>query len=306
MRHLGGPLNTLIGAPLRRRRLLKVINDSHTEKPDDITIMIGIKNRVNYRLANSLKSLRSQTYPNNLIKIIVVDYENDEENSAKLKKICALHDAKILRVNNRPVWNKSHCFNVAIKHTTTKFLMSNDADMIMSSNFIESVVNTLKSNPLSLVLAEMRDLPEAMESTLKKYAEENSVPDIEFLKANTKVRKTHTQLGKENENAHISILATYTFFYHCIHGYDEFYELWGAEDNDMFRRFYYFGLTPKNINDRAFYMHQWHQQFEGLQKDNIKATIKRNQDYYYNNHSIVRNKDSWGKLPAEETSCTNR
>ncbi len=293
-RHLGGPINTLLGVHVRRQRLLRKIKNDYADKPDDITIMIGIKNRVNYRLENSLKSLRAQSYAQNLITILVVDYGNEIEDSLKLRKICERYNAQLLTVNNRTVWNKSHCFNVAIKNTTTKYLMSNDADMIMSANYLEEAINLLKDNPLSLVLGEMRDLPCEMESALKKYVDDNTVPDAEMLKHQTKVRKTHTQAGKELENAHISISVTYTLFYKMIRGYDEFYEYWGWEDNDMFRRFCYFGLKPKNIADRAFYLHQWHEQFEGLQKDKVNKTIQRNQKYYNNNHSIIRNKDNWG------------
>lgn len=305
-RHLGGPVNTLFGVHLRRQRLLYEIKKNYADKPNDITVMVGIKNRVNYRLENSLKSLRSQSYPERLITILVVDYGNEIEDSIKLKKICTRYNAKLLTVNNRNVWNKSHCFNIAIKNTSTKYLMTNDADMIYSSNYIEEAVNALKKNPLNLILGEMRDLPCEMALPLKKHVENNTLPNAEILTQQAKLRKSHTQTGKENENAHISILITYTLFFKTIHGYDEFYEYWGLEDNDMYRRFYYFGLKPHNISNKAFYLHQWHEKFEGLKHDNLKQKIKRNRDYYYNNHSIIRNKDSWGELPMDETTSTSQ
>src|SRR4029079_2259886 len=43
-------------------------------RTDDITAVIGSRNRADYRLENAIRSIRSQTYPADLIRIVVVDY----------------------------------------------------------------------------------------------------------------------------------------------------------------------------------------------------------------------------------------
>jgi predicted glycosyltransferase involved in capsule biosynthesis len=204
------------------------------------------------------------------------------------------YDAKVIRVENRPIWNKPHCLNVAIRQAETKYTMPIDADIILSENYLEKTIQTLKSHPLSIVLSEMLDLPEESTKILENYAKTDlKISDVELLKNKTTVRKTHTQLPEHN-NIHISLHATYTFIYHEIRGYDEYYTLWGSEDNDMYRRLTYVGLTPISIGNEAYYMHQWHKKHESINSSNLGQVIKNNHIYYENNHSIARNENSWG------------
>lgn len=294
MRHLGGPLNTIVSIPLRRYKFINLIKKNYNDKPDDITVMICIKGRLDYRIENNLKSIRAQTYPQNLIKIIIVDYDNNKDDATKLQQLSKRYDVNLIRVDNRPIWNKSKAFNIAIKHVSTKFLMANDADMIISPNFLAETINSLKDNPFSLVLGAMLDLPEEMETTLKKYIKDDLDPDTELLREHTKLRKTYEQ-SNDDEIKHIAIYATYTFFLKKINGYDEFYEYWGWEDHDMYRRLCYLGLKTINIFDKAFYMHQWHEKFEGVKHDGLREIIETNRNYFYSNHSIVRNNCDWGK-----------
>ena len=81
---------------------------------DDVTVIIPIKNRYDFRLENALKSLRNQDYRQDLIKIIVVDYDGLLEFINPLKKLCQKFDAKYIRIEERPVWCKSECLNVGI------------------------------------------------------------------------------------------------------------------------------------------------------------------------------------------------
>ena len=48
-------------------------------KKEDITVVIGVKNRFDHRLENAFKSIRSQDYPQKLIKITLVDYDSDKK-----------------------------------------------------------------------------------------------------------------------------------------------------------------------------------------------------------------------------------
>ncbi len=294
MRYLGGPLNTLVGVHFRRRKLKQLIAREYSTKPDDITVMICIKGRMDFRLENNLRSIRSQTYPKELIKIVVVDYDNHEEDAKKLRSLCEKFEAKIIRVTNRPVWNKSHAFNVALRHVETKFLMTNDADMILSQNYIEESIKSIKSKPLSLVLNVMLDLSEDSVEELELYAKNGHVPDTENLKSNTIKRKTYTDIVGADE-MHIAIFVTYSIFCKIIRGYDEFYTFWGSEDNDMYRRLHYFGLETINLKNRAYYMHQWHPKYEGVQHPGLNEVIKKNRDYFNLNHSIIRNDNNWGE-----------
>lgn len=294
-RYLGGPINTMIGVHLRRIKLTKKIKNELDGLPDDITIMIAVKGRLGYRLINNLKSIREQSYPQSLIKIIIVDYDNSEEDSSWLREISKKYDVNLISVSNKPVWNKSHCFNVAIRSVDTKYVMANDADMIISQNYISEAIKKLKKNPLGLILNVMLDLPQDVEKYLIDCSQENREIDLNYLKNCASIRRTYTQIN-EDEEVHIAIFVTFAFFLKMIHGYDEFYKYWGSEDNDMYRRLCYFGLKTVDISDTAFYMHQWHEKYEGVQHEGLREIIKRNSEYFYNNHSIIRNGNKWGEV----------
>ena len=83
-------------------------------------------------------------------------------------------------------------------------------------------------------------------------------------------------------------------------GYDEFYTLWGREDDDLVKRFELLGLKMRYITDKTSYIHQWHKRFMGLgrSKKHIKKQIKKNDSYFNRNNSIIRNPDSWGELDS--------
>ena len=55
----------------------------------------------------------------------------------------------------------------------------------------------------------------------------------------------------------------YTTFFKAIRGFDEYYEEWGGEDDDLMRRFEYLGLTTQTPPDQSFYLHQWHADSRG-------------------------------------------
>ena len=83
-------------------------------------------------------------------------------------------------------------------------------------------------------------------------------------------------------------------------GYDEFYTLWGREDDDLVKRFELLGLKMGYITDKTSYLHQWHKKFMGLgrSKKHIKKQVKKNDSYFNMNNSIIRNPDGWGELDS--------
>jgi hypothetical protein len=93
---------------------------------------------------------------------------------------------------------------------------------------------------------------------------------------------------------HPSITLTFTAFYQSIRGYDEFYEVWGSEDEDLMRRFRCLGLQPKVLDSGSFYLHQWHPKFEDVPGGKENNQIGRNSAYFRRMHSIVRNDREWG------------
>jgi glycosyltransferase involved in cell wall biosynthesis len=287
MRHLGGPWNTLAAAPLRRRWLRRRVAAESRGRADDVTVVIGAKNRADQRLTNTLACLRAQDHPADLVRIVVVDYDSEADSAARLRAICARFDAATLRVDGRAVWNRSHCMNVAIKQARSKFVLSTDADVLFGTSYLREALSLLRAEPLTVVYPRVLDLPAGSETDPSLARADGTAPDIEELMRRAQPRS--------RGNRHAGINATYTLFYRLIRGYDELLEVWGSEDNDLARRFAYLGLKAESMQDRSTCLHQWHPKHEGVRSPGYEKIIRRNESYFERTHSIYRNPSGWGE-----------
>src|SRR5262245_7440332 len=72
--HRNGLLKTCIYAPVRQAVVRYLVYPRLCGAPDTVTVVIGVRNRADTRLASALASLRRQRYPQELLRIVVVDY----------------------------------------------------------------------------------------------------------------------------------------------------------------------------------------------------------------------------------------
>ncbi|MFT6779334.1 MAG: putative glycosyltransferase involved in capsule biosynthesis [Paraglaciecola sp.] len=287
IRYQGGPLNTIFQRPKRQKRLESFIKSVTTVK-DDITVVYGIRNRVDYKFWHSLNSIRVQNYVPNLINILVVDYGSIESDLTMIRKFCAQFDAKLLETNKDGDWNRAHCLNIGIKRVNTKYLLTTDTDIIFSDNYISELIETLKQDPLSVIFSKCLDLKESANKFLIANFESNQAIDSKELKSQAE--------GRSSGEANAGINASFTQFYKDINGYDEYFKLWGSEDNDIKRRLEYYGLESRSIASKAYYLHQWHPKHEGVNASlELKKTIEENHRYFKNDHRIFKNTDDWGE-----------
>jgi predicted glycosyltransferase involved in capsule biosynthesis len=255
-------------------------------RPDDITVVIGVCNRSDYRLINVLRSIRAQTHPADLVRVIVVDYGSGLESAQRTMRICEGYRAEYVPVDRVPIWSRSRCLNIGIRLAHSKFLMICDVDLVLSPRYLSDAVRVLTISPLSVVCSPMLDLPEESAELLERTA--NAREDFQFDKWKQWCSARH------DWKFHPSIGVTYTVFYKLVRGYDEYYQEWGSEDDDLMRRFKYLGLESRVLDSGSFYLHQWHPKYEGLPDGRNTAQIERNRLYFEKNHSILRNDRDWG------------
>ncbi|HZO62946.1 MAG TPA: glycosyltransferase [Gaiellaceae bacterium] len=267
-----------------RAWLRRAVLESELGRPDAVTVLIGARNRANYRLENALRSIRAQTYPASLVHAMVVDYGSDPADAARTAAMCARFEAEYVRVDGVDVWSRSRCLNVGIRRAATKFLQISDADIVFPPRYLAGCVEVLRAAPISVVGSAMLDLPEESARELERAASEDGVLDA----------WTHAGRPRNGEPHHVSICATYTAFFHAVRGYDEFYEVWGEEDDDLHRRFVYLGLTPRTLGPDCSYLHQWHPDSERARDGENAERVRRNQLYLSQAHSILRNDGRWG------------
>ena len=263
-----------------------------TDKPNDITVVIGVKNRGDYRLVNCLKSLRGQAYPENLIKIIIVDYDSQINYAEKFERLCDRFDAQYLRVENRPVWSRSKSLNIGIKLAKTKFILTSDVDIIFAPNYIQEAIVELKRNPFQYILSKVMDLPK-----------EAVASEIEASTDYYQLRQLSQYRGDREENKQVKgffgkgINLSYAYIYQWLRGYDERLSVWGGEDNDLIKRFELLGIKMVDLSAKTSYLHQWHPPFEGfIMNEKLTNKINTNKKYVSKRNSLKRNLFHWGAI----------
>ncbi len=272
---------------LAQRLLRTAVVEPQRDRADDVTVLIGIRNRTDHRLSLALRSIREQQYREAAVQAVVIDYGSEPIAAERAAAVCREFGASLVRVETTDVWSRSRCLNIGIRRATSKFLLTSDVDIIFSPSYITEAVQRLRESPLSIVCARMLDLPEPTSDVLRGASESAAGLRMHDLKP--------TSTPRLNWAYHPSIAMTYTAFYQFIRGYDEFYELWGSEDDDLFRRLTKLGLEANVIDsDDAFYLHQWHPKYENIPEDGREQSVKRNAERWRRMQSIVRNDASWG------------
>jgi predicted glycosyltransferase involved in capsule biosynthesis len=267
-------------------------------QPDDITVLIGVKNRSDQRLVNALRTIRTQTHPVEMVRPMVVDYGSSQAHADRTERECKEYGAEYVRVEAAGEWSRARCLNIGIRRATTKFLLTSDVDMVFSPRYVADAVAALKARPLAVVCAPMRDLPQQSVDPFWQFAETGRGIDLEYWKAQS--------LCRFEVGFHPSVATSYTAFFQLLRGYDEFFAVWGEEDRDLMRRLTNLGLSPEPINSESFYLHQWHPKYEGVNAEVGAPVIKRNRTYFRQHHTIIRNDHDWGRQylavePAEAT-----
>lgn len=285
-RMLGPLLRALRLGGLGRAWLRRAVLGDLLSGPRDITVVIGVRNRADHRIANALRSIREQTYAAELMRVLVVDYGSEPSSKAVIMRLCEQHDVEYLRVDEAPVWSRARCLNIGIRRASTTFLMTSDTDVMLSRRYLADAIPALEASPLSVVGSSMLDLPEESVEVMKAAARPGGHLALDEWKGWCSPR-----FGSP---FHPSVALTYTAFFQLIQGYDEHYEVWGGEDTDLMRRFQYLGLRPQRLDSGSFYLHQWHPKFEGVPGGAHAPVIRRNHRYLRWNRSIIRNDRDWG------------
>jgi predicted glycosyltransferase involved in capsule biosynthesis len=284
------------GMALRRRLPLRALGrlwlrravvEALRDQPDDVTVVIGVRNRTDYRLGNALRSIRDQSHPSPLIRILVVDYGSEPRAAALVANVCREHGAQYVHVEEAGVWSRSRCLNVGIRRVETTFVLTSDVDILLSKDYLTQGIRALRKRPLSVVGSAMLDLPEEFTEVLRSAACDSGPLCLQEWK-----RRSAPRLDLA---FHPSVTLTFTAFHHLIRGYDEHYELWGGEDVDLLRRLTRVGLQRELVDPSAFYLHQWHPKYENIPEEGRLEMIRRNHEYLNSHYSIVRNDAGWGR-----------
>jgi len=196
----------------------------------------------------------------------------------------------------REVWSRSHALNVAAESlslgdlTQTTALVFTDADMLFSARWFEVVGDLLNApgaadpDRAKLYLTPSRDLDPATTADLGLWWMAHPPSDEALFEAST----AHPSVGEG------AAMIVPRLWFMRVGGFDEAYEVWGGEDNDMVLRAGWSGVPVEWLPDeRACVFHQYHRRdwpsAEGFDR------VRRNRAYLAERvrerGPIVRNKE---------------
>jgi len=233
---------------------------------------LGFRNWHLAHLVRCLRSIRAQT-PS---PIVVCDLGSDDAVMPRLRAAVAAVDGRLV-TEIQPEWSRSRALNQAAAGAPPDVLryVFTDADMLFPRAWFLAADRV---DPLQFFLTRARDLSESATEAL-----DGPVTD-EWLATQSAV---HPQVG---QGAAMVVPAEWFW---KVGGFDEFYQVWGAEDQDLVDRATWDGL-PVQWLPEAWVVHQWHRrdwptpaQFD---------VVNRNRVYYrargVARGPIVRNKEA--------------
>ncbi|MGG7033605.1 MAG: glycosyltransferase family 2 protein [Flavobacterium sp.] len=247
-----------------------------------ITLVLTNRNRDLRIVKNCLQSLKEQTHTD--FKVFLVDYGSDT--AYQLQLVQLLEEYPQIQYIDCPVqgqlWHKCRAINMALQQTTTPYFIVGDIDLIFASGFIAKATELAKSDEVHYF---QYGFLSQQESLLNK--DFNSC-QIAF-KGNEEV--TGTTLFP-------------TLALKALHGYDEFYHGWGAEDTDIHIRMKNAGLKVIFYDKEILLKHQWHPKvYRSKQSTHpFHSQLERiNHAYMLQTHNtqrtVVNQNQDWGKVP---------
>jgi glycosyltransferase involved in cell wall biosynthesis len=211
-----------------------------------IDFVISVRDRDNERIQRCVDSIHSEITG----KIYVVDYGSIIPVNVKR--------CKVIKVDTKNIWNKSHALNIGIKKCKNKFIGTVDCDMIIPPKFFRKCEEVLLDNCFIFTKNVKRILPEILNWGL-------SVEQI---------NKVSTSWNENEESKNVEAVGGIQIFskewINSVKGYDENFVYWGGMDNDMFERAKRMGLTLIDINETIL-----HQEHLNRKEENLSSLDER-------------------------------
>ena len=169
-------------------------------------------------------------------ELLFVDYGSDESTSGAVKELlCNYPFVKYIYSDTRGrYWNRAHALNTGIKLASGNVIVTSDIDLIFPPFFIESVTKMSFENCFY---------------TFKcYYLKEDADP----------VNVSGEDLNKARIN-YVGLCVVLKEDILKVSGFDEYYMIWGGEDDDLYVRLENNGCKRQQLDVQQFpVFHQWH------------------------------------------------
>ncbi len=246
-----------------------------------LTIIFGYRNREPERVDRCLASLAAQTRKD--FVVLFVDYGSWPQQAAAAKAVVEKYPfARYIYTDTRGwPWNRSHALNIGIRMARTSTVLTTDVDIVFSKGFLGALLG--EQDGQSIVHCAPVLMPKGMSD--------------------------YTQLTSAQIIAH-STARTHRGTCQCfplpaivqVRGFDEYYRVWGREDEDLAQRLIHFGLADRWINGKVTIYHVWHP-VDAKRHSGIEWALnwaRMAEHYEINKLNLIRNSDKWGRYISSE------
>lgn len=202
-----------------------------------LSFIVGFRNRDTQRLTLFLESLKAMY--NNDFELIFVDYGSDEAVSADVKTIVENYVfAKYFFFNSRGQnWNRAKCLNYAYKKSNGQYIFTSDIDFLYHKSFISIVKSII--NPQTAYYFKVGFLSQKQSQNITIDSENYDIENY------------------SDKDAIGALLISRPMFDE-VGGFDEFYEIWGVEDNDLLHRIRMTNNKIEFFEKKILVWHIWH------------------------------------------------
>lgn len=227
-----------------------------------ITFCLGFRNWHDAHLRRCLASLHRFGKP----VVVATD-------STAVASICERYGAKAV-VREMGEWSRSYSLNEAAAQATTPYVCFTDADMVFPSSWLRAAQAAMA--PHKMLLTDSRDLDVEHTCMLDQVECDGFEFDL-WLRVNSAY---HDRVGQG-----AGMVLPLEWFKN-IGGFDEYYKVWGCEDNDLVKRALLTGLEVRWLPG-TFVVHQWHRR-DWPTKEQYEQ-VDRNRRYFAVQTTLVRN-----------------
>lgn len=200
------------------------------------SIVVGYRNRELSRVKRSLDALANQSFTD--FELIFVDYGSDAGYQKEVQELTA-HYPFVQYVYTHTegwFWNRAHALNTGARLAKGSIMLFYDIDLLPERFLLEKV------NRLSF---------------------ENNFYTFSCFYLPQHFNYEQSVLEKDGihfEQNYVGLCAVSREVVHTINGYDEYFMVWGAEDDDFYARLKKVSLNHIHQPASAFVVfHQWHQ-----------------------------------------------
>ncbi|MCB0338747.1 MAG: glycosyltransferase family 2 protein [Bdellovibrionales bacterium] len=247
-----------------------------------ISVVVPIRNVAFDRVQRCIESIREYQSPKST-HIVISDYGSHDLNLHALRTLASKNNAVLIESETRRNWSRARALNIGIRACTTPWVMFTDADMIFSPELIPMWREYhAKLGDKYIYLAQCKKLPPTPNIPSPWKA-----TYYDSISAKGRLFDTYGHGGCQIVNRN---------WLRKVRGFNEQYEVWGAEDVDLTFRAEMDGIKTIWMQPGKL-LHQWH--IKAVPED-WKNQNRETFNQMQRTPVLIVNDHEWGTISEDE------